>query len=536
MAGRRSRRATRTTYVAAGVFLLLIIVLALVRVVRRARATVPTVDVAVATRGPFVVTVTASGVVDASDVREVKARVAGRVAEVLVGEGQTVSEGQLAARLDDSELAAQVEQARAQVRSAESDLYQLGAGASGDEEVRQAAARVDAARAKLFELKKGPTESQIAQAASAEEQARVALQEAESTRDRMSRLWSAGAVAKTVLDEAEAKVTTSRAAYEAARKQLAAVLEGPSAESVEAAAAQLTEAEAGLELARQRRRNAVEAKKAAEARLSQARAGLALAESQLALSRVVVPADGVVVGKPISSGVYVSPGTLLFKIGRLEAAVVRCMVDEVDIARVRVGQSARVTSDALGKTQLPATVSFISNKAVSEGGVAKFEVELTVDNADGALRPGMTADAEITVARKENAVTVPLQAVVQREVEPPQNGATGVSGQGTRVASAGEGQAVRRRRLWVSFGDARRGEDDEDQAQRAPVETEPVVFVVSDGKAVRRKVVTGLENVTDVEVLSGVEPGETVIIGDYQTLKTLRDGDRVSAVGASEGR
>jgi multidrug efflux pump subunit AcrA (membrane-fusion protein) len=88
-------------------------------------------------------------------------------------------------------------------------------------------------------------------------------------------------------------------------------------------------------------------------------------------------------------------------------------VDETEISQIEVGQSARVTVMALANRTVPATVVAVAPGARTSQNIPVFEIVLGIDNADGALRPGMTGEAEVVVREEADTVTLPLAAVTR---------------------------------------------------------------------------------------------------------------------------
>ena len=117
---------------------------------------------------------------------------------------------------------------------------------------------------------------------------------------------------------------------------------------------------------------------------------------------------------------------------------------------------------------------------------------------DAAIRPGLNAAADITTARKEKVLAVPIQAVVVREVKD------------GKVVDPGAPQP-----------DAAPSADA--NAPRRRAEEKEGVFVVNDGKAHFRPVSTGIIGETDIEILDGLKQGDEIVSGSYRTLRTLKD-------------
>lgn len=220
----------------------------------------------------------------------------------------------------------------------------------------------------------------------------------------------------------------------------------------------------------------------------QAQANLEKARDDLAKTTLYAPISGRVIslqaeeGEVVVSGTMNNPGSVIGVIADLSEILANVDVDETEVVNVRAGQPATLEVDAVpGRTYHGKVV-----KVGSSGGarqqqpdVTFYDVEILLEDADEALRPGMSVRSEILTRSQGDTLVVPIQAVVER--------------------AKGEGEE----------GDAE------------------VVFVVEAGKARQRAVKTGLSDETHVELVSGAKPGEQVVTGPYRVLRDLKDGDPV---------
>ncbi len=242
--------------------------------------------------------------------------------------------------------------------------------------------------------------------------------------------------------------------------------------------------------------------------LKNARANLTKAEDDLAKTTIYAPITGRVVqlnaheGEVVISGLMNNPATKIATVADLSEILAELDVDENEIVNVHLGQQVAVTVDAVtGKTYRGRVIEVGSSgySKASQGDVTFFKVKVLLDDADPALRPGMSVRAEIEVATHPDALVVPIQAVVERS---PKEGEAAASGESAQEAT-------------------------ETASSSSPKAPEQVIFVVADGKAVRRRVTTGLSSVTQVEITSGLEAGEQVVTGPFRTLRDLKDGAAV---------
>ncbi len=225
---------------------------------------------------------------------------------------------------------------------------------------------------------------------------------------------------------------------------------------------------------------------AAAKRTAQARAQLARATDLVGKTEILSPLDGVVTRLPVQEGEMVvvgiqnMPGTTIMTISDLSEINAEVKVAEAEILKVRVGQPATVSLEAMPGRTLAGEVVRVGASAlpvVGTGPAAReFKVTIRVKQAPADLRPGLTCDAEILVGETKDALTLPLQAVVLRG-EP---------------------------------GRERSG-----------------VFVV-EGKSARFvPVSTGMIGGLEIEVKSGLEAGREIVAGPWQTLKDLQNGAAV---------
>ena len=296
------------------------------------------------TDGPLAVT----GTIEALQV-DISPRIAGRIVERPVREGDRVRRGQLLVRLDAEELEADVRRAEAAARAAQARLRDLRAGARSQE--------LDEARANL----RNATATRVW---------------TERDFKRAQALYGKDLVAMAEVDRA-------RQAYEVAVEQQTAATER-------------------LELLRAGPR--ADAVAAAEADVAQARASLAMTTKRLAEMRLVSPVDGVVLHKHMEVGETVNPGVAILTLVDPSDMWLRAYVPETDVGRVKIGQGAAISVDAFPGKTFAGTVTEIASQAEftpknvqtkKERVNLVFRVKIAVQNADGTLKPGLPADAEL---------------------------------------------------------------------------------------------------------------------------------------------
>ncbi len=215
--------------------------------------------------------------------------------------------------------------------------------------------------------------------------------------------------------------------------------------------------------------------------------------------------------------------------GGLSDMEVKAEVGEHEVVAVHVGDEAAVEIDALPDKQFKGHVVAVGKNAQiknpgTDAEVTTFFVRVGLDVPPESALPGMSSAVSISTATHDNVVMVPIQAVTSREAKrkeekaAPREGAIGVADAATAVSSAGSSDPPTK----VATGKPK------------PVK---VVFVVDkDGAAQMREVQTGIASRTDVEILSGVHEGETVVDGPYRTLaRELQEGQKVKPQKPGQG-
>jgi HlyD family secretion protein len=268
--------------------------------------------------------------------------------------------------------------------------------------------------------------------------------------------------------------------------------------------------------------------KTQELRIAQERSTLSGQRYDLSRVRLESPINGIVTRRNIEewetavTGTMNNPGTVLLVVADMSVIEAEVEVDETDIPAVNLGQSAKVTIDAIPNKTFTAKVTEIGNSPIQGAGQAaaqatNFKVVLTLDGEIPDVRPGFTCTAEITTAIRKNTPAVPIQATVVREVivdekgqivrEPETPGQPRRPGPGAVTAELKDGQT--RKEL-------------------------DGVFMVRDGKVYFESVTTGIAGDKYFEVLSGLKEGDVVVTGPFSSVRELRDGAAVKAEPAKK--
>lgn len=349
---------------------------------------------------------------------DIGTKVAGRVEEVTVREGETVQAGQPLVYLDDAELQAQLQGAIAtleaakqqeanarlqisvlesQVTEAQLNLQQAQESTQG--QVSQAEAQVASAIAQLREA-----EAQVIEVEAQVELARL-------NRDRYAQLVNEGAVTQQQFDQAQTEYTTAQATLSSRRASVEAAQRQVSAAQGNLTQSRSTGLNPGIREAQLARLNT---------QLQQARVQLAAAQSEVANAaaarqriqaqlddlNIASPIDGVVTVRSVEPGTVVTTGRTLLTLVDLDSVYLRGFIPEGQIGHVRVGQPARIYLDSNPDQPLTGRVSAIDAEAsftpeniyFEEDRVQQvFGVRIAIDDPDGYAKPGMPADGEIVL-------------------------------------------------------------------------------------------------------------------------------------------
>jgi len=286
--------------------------------------------------------------------------------------------------------------------------------------------------------------------------------------------------------------------------------------------------------------------RALEEQIRQAEADLTKSRDELAKTTLKAPMDGLVtrvnakVGEQVIIGTMNNPGTVILVLSDMSELLAEVKVDETEVAQIAPGDTAVVNVDALEDRRFEGVVSEIAHSAFKDREVSRFIVKVSLTPPPGgeeharaevqlpasskipgglaALRPGMSAHASIKVARRDNVLVVPLQAVLTRkrsEVE------ALLKGEEPKRSDAGPIAAEQ----GASTEGTGAGESGNPPAQDEEIE---MVFVDRDGKAVIEKVKTGMSDEFNVEIVDGaVQPGDKVVIGPYRTVKKLKHQEAI---------
>jgi HlyD family secretion protein len=417
--------------------------------------------------------VTASGEVKPKNYINIGANQQGELTAILVKEGDHVRKGQLLAEVENTQSAADVTAQKAALSSAEAD------SAASEAAVKAADDNIDSLQATVARTK-------------------ADLEKAETDFKRGEQLFGAKLIAKQDYDQRKATYDSAKAAVD--------------------------EAVAHVVQAKAQRAQAFAQAASAQRRIAQSQAGLARFNDVLKQHNSYAPLDGIVTNLPVRQGETVVPGvqnssaSTIMTIADMSLITAEVKVDETDIVNVKLDQPAEVTIDAIPNKVFKGHVTEIGNTAIVRStGVAAsqsttssqeakdFKVVIAIDNPPDDIRPGLSCTGKITTATRSNVMAIPIQALTVRQ--------------------RGD---LEKKKKDDSSNSTHAAETPDPAKEKAMKEEIQGVFVITaDGKATFQKVETGITGATDIEVTNGLKPGQEIVTGTYQVIRTLRNDTRV---------
>jgi HlyD family secretion protein len=260
------------------------------------------------------------------------------------------------------------------------------------------------------------------------------------------------------------------------------------------------------------------------------RTTLEAANKNLSRTTLTAPMDGVISSLSVKKGERVAGnsfnvGTEMMRVADMSTMEVRVDVGESDIVKVSVGDSADVEVEAYNNrkfkgvvTQIPSSPKNSLTGASSSTDVTNYEVRIRIDPSSYhdlfdpsrprkfPFRPGMNAIADIKTSRKDNVVSVPIAAVA------------------TRLKGSSESVSDQKKQ--------QQNDNDDNNSNALSNDVEEVVFVVkTDGTVEKRVVTTGIQDMANIQITTGLKEGETVVTAPFDVVnKTMKSGDKVTVV------
>jgi HlyD family secretion protein len=341
-----------------------------------------------------------SGTIEADEIH-VGSKVAGRIAEVFVKEGQQIKTGDPLLRFDSYDLTAKRQDALAAIRAAEANLQKLQNG-SRPEEVAEARAQAEAAWMVYQQARNGARPQEIRAAKNELDAASADYEVARSNFTRVEQLTQNGVVSRQDYDNAKANLDRARSRRDAAKEKLDMLREGTRQEEVARAEREYKQAVARKQLIERGARQ--EDIAAAEAQLTRARSALEQLETQMNELEVKAPADAYVEVFRVRPGDLITANSPVATLVEIDRLWVKVYVPEPEKGFVQREQEVSVVVDSFPKETFKGKVESISSRGEftprnvqtrEERTHQVFAARVRLDNSSRKLSAGMAADVTI---------------------------------------------------------------------------------------------------------------------------------------------
>ena len=287
--------------------------------------------------------------------------------------------------------------------------------------------------------------------------------------------------------------------YENALENLRLFKERITDKDITIAQARVTQAQANLDLAlAEEAKGNEEDIKLARSQVSEAQSNLDILQSQLTKTIIRTPSAGTVIKRSVDPTSSVAPGSLVVTIADQTRLLVEADVDEVDTVSVDVGQKATIKTDAFIGVEFVGHVTEISPRAEKVGNINAIKTKVDIEQSEGRLKVGLTATVNIITDHREEVVFVPLEAIFEEKGD----------------SENGEESEVVKKYIFVVDPDVKDEKEKENNKKKKTIL----------GNLQKIEVITGLSNLNNMEIKSGLKEGDRVVVGNKDKLK---DQDRV---------
>lgn len=307
-------------------------------------------------------------------------------------------------------------------------------------------AAVDVSKANLEKIKAGVSEQEINSVEKNVQAAKVKYDAANRNTERLTVLFENGAISKQQMEQAESELEIAKSQYEALNYQLEQMKAGPTKETVQVG----------------------------ETQYQQANAAYSAIQSKAENLSIKSPISGFIIDIQAEKGEFVGAGMPLAFIHNIDQVYAHINVPESYYLNLKQGDQVEVKVATLNKNFIGKIIEMPPHADLKTN---LFKVKVMIDNENGLLKPGMTAEVNVPVADKKAAITVPADAVLNDR------------------------------------GDY-------------------VVYVIKNGVAEKRMIQTGIRTETKIEVVSGLRKGEDIIVDGVEF---VRDGDKVQTIQKESG-
>ena len=368
------------------------------------------------------VRITASGKVQPVQSVNISPKSPGLLAALNVEQGDTVKQGQIIARMDNSEIKMRILQYEANLEQVKAQLAESQAG-SRPEEIAQGKARVDQAQAQLVIIRDGNRLQEIQQAQAQVDSAKASLELTQSRVKRYQDLAKDGAISQDSLEQYVSENSKAKANLEEAQRRLSLLKVGNRNQDIQKQAAIVNQEKEGLrKLENGDRPQEIARLKAA---VSSAEAQLKQQQIQLEDTIIRAPFSGIVTQRYATVGAYVSPAisassdasaTSTSIVAVAKGLEVLAKVPEVDIPQVKQGQKVEIAIDAYPDEVFQGRVRLIAPEAVVEQNVTSFQVRVAIDQTANKLRSGMNVSEVTFIGNNiDNALLIPQELIVTKK-------------------------------------------------------------------------------------------------------------------------
>ena len=368
------------------------------------------------------VRITASGKVQPVQSVNISPKSPGLLADLNVEQGDTVKQGQIIARMDNSEIKMRILQYQANLEQAKAQLAESEAG-SRPEEIAQAKARVDQAQAQLAIIRDGNRLQEIQQAQAQVDSAKASVALTQSRVKRYQDLAKDGAISQDSLEQYVSENSKAKANLEEAQRRLSLLKVGNRNQDIQKQAAIVNQEKEGL----RKLENGNRPQEIARLKAAVASAEAQLKQQQVQLEDTIIraPFSGIVTQRYATVGGYVSPAisassnasaTSTSIVALAKGLEVLANVPEVDISQIKQQQKVEITIDAYPEEVFQGQVRLIAPEAVVDQNVTSFQVRVAINTGAEKLRSGMNV-SEVTFLGNniKDALLIPQELIVTRK-------------------------------------------------------------------------------------------------------------------------
>jgi HlyD family secretion protein len=368
------------------------------------------------------ITVSANGTIEPIKVVNVSPKTSGILKELMVDQGDRVTQGRVIATMDNANLQGQLIEAKGKLAEAEASLRQLIAG-NRPQEIARAQSALDELQVNLKKLVAGNRPQDIAQAQAQLDSTQAVFKKAEDEFRRNQMLLKQGAISLQTLDEKLSLRDSAKANVVAATEKVSLLQEGTRKEEILQAQATIRTQQQTLSLLKAGSRPEEIAK--ARAVVMSARGSLQNVMTQIEDTIIKAPFSGTVAFKYAEPGAFVTPMTSGSSVSSATSSSILSLVSanravfnvaEKNIAKIQVGQEVIIKADANPTQTYRGRVTQIATRSTVEQNVTSFGVKVALEGkATTELKAGMNISAEFQVGKLQNVITVPTIAITRQK-------------------------------------------------------------------------------------------------------------------------